>query len=492
MSQSVMMPARIGSYVFRGTIGEGAFSIVKLAVNEETQYYFACKIVPKTRLQHGNLQHRFEEEIRINQQMHNPGIVNIYDILKDNFNFYIMMEFCPHGELFQFIVDRKRVSEDDSKPLIKQLLETLDYIHKMNVAHRDLKPENILIDQLGRLKISDFGLSSFLDRNGLVTTPCGSPCYASPECVSGNGPYNGVTNDVWSIGVICYVMLTGFLPWTKRNQTQLFEQIKKGEYKVPDFLSENAQSFIVGLMTVDYTKRLTIQQALEHPFLAGTVLNLLPLATVTPIISLKRVDQFFDKDIKNFNDSDVFQTVSDTNSMSRISLTYDKALREITEKVPLVFRKKSNLAIPQFPNLNLNSGREEKAKSHNYSLKNNRATTSRPDNTPFHIPLNSGRSTDSKKRGNIKGHSSNYNTKDFALEDEKFISVPKMPTAVNVVMKAYKEKQMKQQQQQMEEEGTMKRPRYRLLSQQKVSTAPSSKASVSKNVKRPTVKKISI
>ncbi|OHT15602.1 CAMK family protein kinase [Tritrichomonas foetus] len=341
MSQSVMMPSRIGPYIFRGSIGEGAFSIVKLAFHEYTQQYFACKIVPKTKIAHGNLEQRFEIEIRINQQMHHPGVVGIYDILKDNFNYYIMMEFCPNGELFQLIVDRKRVSEEESKPLIMQILETIDYIHKMGVAHRDLKPENILIDKLGRLKISDFGLSKFVDSKGLVSTPCGSPCYASPECVAGNGPYNGKTNDVWSIGVIVYAMLTGELPWTKRNQAQLFEQIKKGEYKIPDFLSEDATSFIRGLMTVDIKNRLTIQQAIDHPFLRGTMSQSLPKDTPVPIISLKRVDAFFEKDDTYEQDCEILRNVPER-IPSNVDLNYEKTLREIVVKLPQLLMRKSS------------------------------------------------------------------------------------------------------------------------------------------------------
>ena len=340
MSQSVMMPSRIGDYIFRGSIGEGAFSIVKLAFNEITQEYYACKIVPKTRLIHGNNEGRFESEIRINQQMHHPGVVGIYDILKDNFNYYIMMEFCPNGELFQLIVDKKRVSEEQSKVLIMQILETISYVHKMGVAHRDLKPENILIDKFGRLKVSDFGLSRFVDQFGNVTTPCGSPCYASPECVEGNGPYNGFTNDVWSIGVIVYAILTGQLPWTKRNQTQLFEQIKKGDYKIPDYLSEDAQSFISGLMCVDYKTRLTIDQAISHPFMKDTMSQELPKSAPLPLISLKRVDQFFDVDIPNYNDSDIFKTIPER-TLSTIEMNYEKALREIKVKLPhLLIRRK--------------------------------------------------------------------------------------------------------------------------------------------------------
>ena len=265
----VKAPSKIGPYTLRGTVGDGAFSVVKLAFNEELSQYYACKIVPKSRLSTHHLEKRFEVEIRINQQMHHPGIVGLVDILKDTLNYYVIMEFCPNGELFQYIVDHGRLTEDEAKPKIRQILEALQYIQSMNVAHRDLKPENILLDQYGQLKISDFGLSRFLDSNGLVNTPCGSPCYASPECISGK-PYDGKTTDVWSCGVILYAMVTGQLPWTKRNQNQLFEQIRHGEYTIPSYISHTCSDFIRGLMTVDPKKRLTIEQAFNHPFLAST------------------------------------------------------------------------------------------------------------------------------------------------------------------------------------------------------------------------------
>ena len=291
----VKAPQKIGPYTLRGTVGDGAFSVVKLAYNEELSQYFACKIVPKSRLSTHHLEKRFEVEIRINQQMHHPGVVGLVDILKDAQNYYVIMEFCPNGELFQYIVDHGRLSEEESKPKIRQILETLAYIQSMNVTHRDLKPENILLDQYGQLKISDFGLSRFLDSNGLANTPCGSPCYASPECISGK-PYDGKTTDVWSCGVILYAMVTGQLPWTKRNQTQLFEQIRHGEYTIPSYISYQCADFIRGLMTVDCKKRLTIEQAFKHPFLAATPPFNYQLSGITCFVSIKRVDEFFGTD----------------------------------------------------------------------------------------------------------------------------------------------------------------------------------------------------
>ncbi|OHS99209.1 hypothetical protein TRFO_34343 [Tritrichomonas foetus] len=293
-SPEVRSPNQIGPYLLRGVIGDGAFSIVRLAYLQSEQKYYACKIVPKNRLAANNLEERFEIEIRINQQMHHPGVVQLVDILQDVNNFYIVMEFCPNGELFQYIVDRKKLTENEAKNLIYQIFDTIRYIHRINVSHRDLKPENILLDQFGHLKISDFGLSKFVDKNGLVTTPCGSPCYASPECISG-APYNGKTNDMWSCGVILFAMVTGQLPWTKRNQAQLFEQIKKGEYIIPDYVSAKCKDLIKGLLCVDPKKRLTIGQAMAHSWFLPNPPTLPTESTSIKMVSMKKVDSFFGK-----------------------------------------------------------------------------------------------------------------------------------------------------------------------------------------------------
>lgn len=292
-------PPRIGPYVFRGTVGEGAFSIVKLVYHEETHSYYACKIVPKSRIATPSLQARFELEIRINQQLNHPGVAHLFDFFKDEHNFYVIMEFCPNGELLQYIVDHQRLEEDEAKLFVRQILETIQYIHENNITHRDMKPENLLIDAKGNIKLTDFGLSRYIPANNLVDTPCGSPCYASPECISGR-PYNGLTTDVWSTGVIVYAMVTGQLPWTKRNQAQLFAQIRKGEYKIPDFVSSNCADFIRGLLTVDPASRLTVEQAFYHPFLAcvGKQFNSTEFYSDVP---LKRIDQFFGREISEID-----------------------------------------------------------------------------------------------------------------------------------------------------------------------------------------------
>jgi serine/threonine protein kinase len=188
------------------------------------------------------------------------------------------------------------LSEFDAKPFVRQILEALAYVHGLGICHRDLKPENILLDVFGDVKINDFGLSRFVRPDGLVDTPCGSPCYVSPECISGR-PYDGRKSDLWSVGVIMYALLTGQLPWTKRNQQQLFEQIRKADFVIPAFLSDPCRNLILGLMTVDCERRITIEAALRHPWFEGLAENLPREKEMIGHVSLRRIDLEFGREV---------------------------------------------------------------------------------------------------------------------------------------------------------------------------------------------------
>ena len=327
------IPDSIGPYKIKGQIGEGAFSVVKLAYHPLKTSYYACKIIQKQLLYKGDLLPRFESEIRVQQQLHHPSIVEIYDLLSDENFFYVVMEFCQGGELFQYIIDRGRVPEDQSKSFLHQLLESIKYLHQLNICHRDLKPENLLFDQFGILKVSDFGLSRYLNSDGLSFTPCGSPCYASPECLSGH-PFDGKKSDIWSCGVIAYAMLTGQLPWTKRNQTQLFNQIKTGDFVIPDYLSPNAKDFISQLMKVNFKERLTAEEALKHPFLQDAV-RMNNYSVSSPIISLRCVDKFFEKEYSFFSLKKSNSIKFNNNSTSQKQITFRKTKKLINSKVSL-------------------------------------------------------------------------------------------------------------------------------------------------------------
>ena len=327
--QTIIAPNQIGSYRFKRTIGEGAFSVVKAALHEMTNKYYACKIVAKNRLNlDQDLEERFIAETRINQQMHHPYVVQICDLLKDDINYYIFMEFCPGGDLFQFIIDRGKLTENEAKVITYQIFLAIQYIHKLGVSHRDLKPENILLDENGNVKISDFGLSKFIAPSGLVVTPCGSPCYASPECLSGK-PYDGRTTDIWSIGVILFAMATGRLPWTKKNQTKLFEQIRSGDYTIPLGLNPQCSDLITKLLTVDHKARITADDALKHPWFKDIDPKIYGNYTFSGTISLKIVDRFFEHEDRN---NDVIYDPDDILFRSYFPISFDKVQRTILGK----------------------------------------------------------------------------------------------------------------------------------------------------------------
>ena len=291
---------RLASYNLKGNIGSGAFSVVKLAQQIDTRQYCACKIVPKTIITNSKLGPRFELEIRILQQMNHPNIVALYDLLEDSQNYYVMMEFCPNGELFQYIIDHRFLKEEDAKKYMHQLISALAYIHRMKVAHRDLKPENLLIDKDGNIKISDFGFSRYVGENNLVTTSCGSPCYAAPECISGK-PYDGLKSDIWSAGVILFAMVTGQLPWTKRNQKELFEQITKGEYKIPPYLTKECKDLIEGMMCVDPSKRLDEEGIMNHPWMKNFTAREMPKSSAIKM-TMRRLDHVLGRECSVFYD----------------------------------------------------------------------------------------------------------------------------------------------------------------------------------------------
>jgi len=287
---AIPVPGCISHYRILDTLGYGAFSVVRAAVDSRTERTVAIKIVPRARIAGDGLMARFEMEIRVLQQMRHPNVVQLIDVLSDELNFYIVMEFCGGGELFQYIIDRGKLDESQARGFFRQLVDALRSVHALGVVHRDVKPENLLLDDYGAIKVTDFGLSRYVGAARLAQTACGSPCYASPEILSG-GEYDGTKSDMWSCGVILFAMVAGHLPWTKKNQTALFEQIKRGEYRIPVFVSDGCRNLIAQLLAVDPAARPTAAQALEHPWV-GEVSG--PCRSVSvPAVSLGRIDAFF-------------------------------------------------------------------------------------------------------------------------------------------------------------------------------------------------------
>ncbi|XP_017155660.1 calcium/calmodulin-dependent protein kinase type 1 isoform X2 [Drosophila miranda] len=259
-------------YNLHGLLGTGAFSEVRLAESKDTPGdHFAVKIIDKKALK--GKEESLENEIRVLRRLTHPNIVQLLETYEDKSKVYLVMELVTGGELFDRIVEKGSYTERDASHLIRQILEAVDYMHEQGVVHRDLKPENLLYyspEDDSKIMISDFGLSKMED-SGIMATACGTPGYVAPEVLA-QKPY-GKAVDVWSIGVISYILLCGYPPFYDENDANLFAQILKGEFEFDspywDEISESAKQFIKNLMCVTVEKRFTCKQALAHPWISG-------------------------------------------------------------------------------------------------------------------------------------------------------------------------------------------------------------------------------
>jgi serine/threonine protein kinase len=294
----------IGPYEFRADLGSGGFSEVKLAFHRPSFTYFACKVIARDRLDSEELMQKLYHELCVMVHLRHPGIVRLVDLLKDDAFYYVFLDLCAEGDLFSYIVDHKTLTEVEAQTFLKQILHALAYMHTCDVVHRDLKPENILIDsaRLLRIKIADFGLSGHIRENELTGTMSRSPCYVAPEVLSGSS-YDARKSDLWSVGVILYTMAVGNIPWVKGPISQMFAQIRKADFKTPTYLSDQCRDLIRRFLTVDVEKRITIHEALSHPWLAH--------ASVPPPAPTARIrDEVTIADIEGFLEMAVAKKVS--------------------------------------------------------------------------------------------------------------------------------------------------------------------------------------
>lgn len=155
---------------------------------------------------------RVSREIKILKLARHPNIVQLYEIIETPRQLYLITEYVPGGELFDYIVANRRLKEEEACKFFQQIISGIEYLHELGIVHRDMKPENLLLDHAGQIKLVDFGLSNTYTGDETLRTACGSPCYAAPEMISGE-PYHGSKVDVWSCGVILFAMVCGYLPF---------------------------------------------------------------------------------------------------------------------------------------------------------------------------------------------------------------------------------------------------------------------------------------
>jgi len=175
------------------------------------------------------------------------------------------MEYASGGELFDYLLLKRRLTEQEACKYFQQIISGIEYLYKHNISHRDLKPENLLFDQKKDIKIVDFGLSTYYEKGELLQSCCGSPSYAAPEMLLGKY-YNGLLVDIWSSGIILYAIIAGYLPFQDPDNDKLFEKIIKGKFKFSNNFSAMAQDLIRKILVTDPSKRLDLNRIKLHPW----------------------------------------------------------------------------------------------------------------------------------------------------------------------------------------------------------------------------------
>ena len=190
-------------------------------------------------------------------------------IIETSRQLFLITEYASGGELFEYIVQRKKLKEPEACRFYQQIISGLEYIHKCGITHRDLKPENLLLDEHKNIKIVDFGLSNTYSEGQLLRTACGSPCYAAPEMIAGKR-YNGLGSDIWSSGIVLYAMNCGCLPFENPNTNKLYKQILACNYTIPSGVSPTLRDLIKKILQTDPEQRISINGIRIHDWYSKT------------------------------------------------------------------------------------------------------------------------------------------------------------------------------------------------------------------------------
>ena len=339
-------------FVLGEKLGEGNFGVVRMATNRQTGEKVAIKILEKSKLTNYNDRNRLEREINILNKIHHPNIVKLFCTIETDRQIFIIMEYIKGNELFQYILVRKKLEEEEAFYFFIQIINCIDYLHKIRIAHRDLKTENVIIEQgTKEIKLIDFGLSNIYEDGQLLSTACGSPIYAAPEMLEGK-PYKGSTVDIWSAGVILYYMLCGCFPFEDSSNEKLYKKICKGKFEIPKFLSKNAKDLISKILVVNIQRRINIKDIKKHPWILkylekdksyGNIFKNIGLNTNKYIIPIDEdiVDEInakYNIDKIQIRENILFDIISDVSTLYKLMLN-----KKCKEKINSVADLKSEL-----------------------------------------------------------------------------------------------------------------------------------------------------
>ncbi|KAF9623491.1 hypothetical protein IFM89_003107 [Coptis chinensis] len=280
----------LANYKLGKTLGIGSFGKVKIAEHALTGHKVAIKILNRRKIKNMDMEEKVRREIKILRLFMHPHIIRLYEVIETHTDIYVVMEYVKSGELFDYIVEKGRLQEDEARNFFQQIISGVEYCHRNMVVHRDLKPENLLLGSKSNVKIADFGLSNIMRDGHFLKTSCGSPNYAAPEVISGK-LYAGPEVDVWSCGVILYALLCGTLPFDDENIPNLFKKIKGGIYTLPSHLSPGARDLIPRMLIVDPMKRMTIPEIRQHPWFQAHLPRYLAVPPPDTMQQAKKIDE---------------------------------------------------------------------------------------------------------------------------------------------------------------------------------------------------------
>ncbi|KAF9595553.1 hypothetical protein IFM89_000690 [Coptis chinensis] len=246
-------------------LGQGTFAKVYFARNLKTGQSVAIKMIDKEKVLKVGLIEQIKREISVMKLVRHPFVVQLYEVMATKTKIYFVMEYAKGGELFNKVAKGK-LKEDIARKYFQQLISAVDFCHSRGVYHRDLKPENLLLDEDGNLKVSDFGLSALAEskhQDGLLHTTCGTPAYVAPEVINRKG-YDGAKADIWSCGVVLFVLMAGYLPFHDSNLMELYRKIGKGEFKCPNWFPPDVRRLLSKILDPNPNTRISIAKIMEN------------------------------------------------------------------------------------------------------------------------------------------------------------------------------------------------------------------------------------
>ena len=301
---------RIGPFKLMNEIGKGKFATVFLGIHEETGQKVSIKHLKKSELNTDNL---LIKEINIQKKLFHPYLTQMYCVIEKSDDIYIISEYCSKGDIIKNLLEKGTFDESFSCKIFQQIISSLEYLHKNNICHRDIKPENILLTEKLDAKLTDFGLSRYFKKNELLNSSCGSPIYAAPEMLEGKS-YDGTKIDIWSLGISLYTMVCGELPFVVDDENDIYilmDKIIKGNYNIPEFLSDECKDLIKNMLVTDPDKRITLEQIKNHKWVNKFNFNYMKSPGINIDECFLPIDIYLIKDICGKNEIKIRELVGD-------------------------------------------------------------------------------------------------------------------------------------------------------------------------------------